>query len=397
MENKRRELAPGVMLNTLTDPQRKDACLSVCLLSQLERDTAAMSALIPYILCRGTTMRMNAQALSQALGHAAVSPLVRCVGEIQCVGLRALLPEAGELESVAAAMCEMLLSPTTKGGLFLPAGVDAEKERAAERLEARKANFAAYALLRCAEEACCYENYSVGAFGKAEDYEDIYYRKLTMHFRALLQQSPMEIVYIGPESEKAVARLLRGCLAGLPRGEMNFDIGTDVRMNSVEEEPRRVEETVEGAGAAAAVCWRLGEIMEDPDPAVLCVLAKLMGAELDLHKGLLTLARACGEAEIETTLAELRGSMERIAAGDFTDEEFLRARSAAQTALFSLSLEELEEFTLGQELSGYLLSSAELSETCSFVEREAVTEAAAQTECDLCYSLIGEEPDETEA
>ena len=55
MEVTRTELLPGVFLTHLRTDKFKTACLSVNLLTQLNRETAAMNALIPAVLRRGTT------------------------------------------------------------------------------------------------------------------------------------------------------------------------------------------------------------------------------------------------------------------------------------------------------------------------------------------------------
>ena len=96
MEITRTELMPGVWLNHLRSDKFKTACMSLTLLTQLKRDSASMNALIPYVLRRGTTRYGDMEALSARLEElygAAVEPVVRRIGEIQCVGFYASLPE----------------------------------------------------------------------------------------------------------------------------------------------------------------------------------------------------------------------------------------------------------------------------------------------------------------
>ncbi len=47
MENIRREILPGVWLTALRSDKFKTGCLSISLLTQLDRETAAQNALIP--------------------------------------------------------------------------------------------------------------------------------------------------------------------------------------------------------------------------------------------------------------------------------------------------------------------------------------------------------------
>ena len=64
MELTRTEIMPGVWLNHLRSDKFKTACLSLTLLTQLKRETAAMNALIPYVLRRGTTRLPGMEAIS---------------------------------------------------------------------------------------------------------------------------------------------------------------------------------------------------------------------------------------------------------------------------------------------------------------------------------------------
>ena len=139
MDISQKEILPGVSLTCLRSDKFKTACLSISLLSQLERETASMNALIPFVLRRGTTVYPDMESISRRLDElygTAIEPVVRRVGEIQCVGLYASIPE-GEflpggqdvLHDAAALMGQLLLDPVTRGGLFLPDYVDSERDK----------------------------------------------------------------------------------------------------------------------------------------------------------------------------------------------------------------------------------------------------------------------------
>ena len=96
MEIKRSELMPGVWLSYLHSDKFKTACLSLTMLTQLSRDTAAMNALIPCVLRRGTTRYRDMEALANRFDElygSAIEPVVRRIGEIQCIGFYASIPE----------------------------------------------------------------------------------------------------------------------------------------------------------------------------------------------------------------------------------------------------------------------------------------------------------------
>lgn len=437
MQLTRTEILPGVWLSHLRSDKFKTACLSLSLLTQLNRENVAMNALIPYVLRRGTRRYPAMDALSARLDElygTAIEPVVRRIGEIQCVGFYASLPE-GEflpegqdvLREGAELLGEMLLSPVTRGGLLLPQYVDSEKEKMLETIRSRINEKRGYALFRCLEEMCCYEDFAVGRLGGESECESIHYKKLTRRYHDLLQTSPVELFYCGRAEEKRVAAILRDALSTLPRGEIDYDLGTDVRMNAVEEEPRRVEETLDVTQGKLVIGWRLGACMEEPDIAALYVfnavfgggstsklfmnvreklqLCYYAGSLVDTHKGLLLVSSGVEFADEAAAEKEIFAQLEAMRRGEITDEELAAARSGVASDLRALldSQGELEGFYLAQALDGPDCSPLELAELCETVSREDVAAIARSVECDMIYFLTGngeeagEEDDDAEA
>ena len=147
MDVQREELFPGVFLTTLQTDKFKSDCLSVNLLTQLDRETVSKNALLPRVLARGSTFHPDMDAISAAcdeLYGAAVFPLVRKYGEILSLGFYAgfiadrFTPDGSRLlEPVARLVGELLLSPATKGGLLRKDYVESEKEKLIDDIRSR--------------------------------------------------------------------------------------------------------------------------------------------------------------------------------------------------------------------------------------------------------------------
>ncbi|MFR0794980.1 MAG: hypothetical protein ACLSHG_00120 [Oscillospiraceae bacterium] len=153
-------------------------------------------------------------------------------------------------------MADLLLHPNTRGGLLRPDIVDSEREKLLERIRAGMNNKRAYAIERLYAHMCCCEDYAVPRLGEEADAERIHYRKLTMRYHDVLSTSPVEIFYCGSLEGGRVARILTDVLSTMPRGEIDEDIGTDIRMNALEAEPRYVTETLPVAQGQLAVGYR---------------------------------------------------------------------------------------------------------------------------------------------
>lgn len=426
----RSEIMPGVGLTYLHSDKFKTACMSVNLLCQLERETASINALVPYVLRRGSSLYPDMEALSTRMNElygTAIEPVVRRIGEIQCIGLYSSFPE-GEflpektelLPEVLKLVGEILLHPATRGGLFLPDYVESEKEKMIDAIRSRLNDKRSYATIRCMEEMCCFEDFAVGRFGTEEDVENINYKKLSRRYKELLQQCPIEIIYCGRAEEKAVRRAVKDALVTLPRGEINYDIGTDVRMNAVEDEPRFVKEEMDVTQGKLVMGFRLGEIMEEPDPAALYVFNSVFGGSstsklfmnvrerlqlcyyassgLNIPKGLMLVSSGIEADKLDETRNEIFAQLDEMRKGNITDSELSAAKAGVASDLRSTmdSQGALEGFFLSQTLMGLEYGPMELAELVADVRAEDVAAVANSVECDLIYFMCGEADTEDE-
>ena len=423
MDISREEILPGVELTCLRSDKFKTACLSLSLLTQLKRETASMNALIPLVLRRGTTQYPDMEALSRKLDElygTAIEPVVRRIGEIQCIGFYASIPETDFLPGRQDVLCDtaelmgqLLLSPVTRGGLLLPDYVESEREKMAELIRSRVNDKRGYAMLRCMEEMCCYEDYAVSRFGSEADCESIHYQKLTRHYRSILQTSPVERFYCGRADSRRVARVFRDALSMLPRGEIDYDIGTDVRMNAVEAQPRYVEEEMNVSQGKLVIGFRLGDVMEEPDIAAIYVfnsvfgsgstsklfvnvreklqLCYYAGSSVDIHKGIMLVSSGIEFDKFDAAKAEILSQLDEMKNGNITDDELTAAKSGIASALRSGmdSQGELEGFFLSQTLAGLDYGPMELAQLVEEVTKDSVVSVAKSVECDLVYFLKG--------
>lgn len=411
-EYKRFELLDGVYLTAVHTDACARSCLSMTLLTQLSQETAAMNAVLPDVLMRGSSRLPDTDAVMAALASmdGEIVPVVRKLGELQAVGLRALFAHEA-FEPMAQELTAMLLSPNTRGGLLRPDWV----KDAAAALPARQAVPASdaerYAAVRLTQEMCCFEDYAVPVLGDEEGAKAIHYQKLTRRYHDLLAASPLEIFYCGTEPPRKAAQTLAELLVTMPRGEPDEELGTDVRMNSVDASPRIVEEAVEGLHEnRLAVGWRLGDQMEEPDVAALRLLAACLEQALrsklderthvclDLHKGLLTLhtplhgsrETACGviEAQLELLRAGAPDESVRAAALEALSAQLLQTQRDAAA---------LEHYWLERATLGLLYSPEELDGLLHEVSPADVTDAARALECDMIYVCTAEPVDESDS
>ena len=430
MDYRRDEIMPGVFLSALKTEKFKTAALCAALLSQLERADAYMDALIPAVLRRGTVSCPDMASLMRRLEElygAAAAPVVLRVGEVSVTGFYSTFPEGrflpegkSELAEAAGLLGELLTAPNTRGGLLRSEYVDSEKMKLAERIRAAKNDREAYAAQRLIELMCCYEDLAASVLSDPEEAEGIRYTRLTRRYRELLAKSPVEVFYCGAEDFSAVRDAVLPALAGLPRAELDFDIGTDVRMNAVEAEPRRFFETMDLRQGKLAMGWRLGECMEEPDGAALRVFNAVFGGTpmsrlftrlreerslcyyassgIDEVKGLLFVQSGIDKENYAAAVEGVCAELAAIGRGEISGEELDAARRYCSQALRLVPDDpvELMAYYMKMNITGADISPEELAALCEEVTAEEVAAIARGAQLDAVYFLSGEDEEAEE-
>ena len=233
------ELFPGITLSCFRDSRFKQGCLSIQLLRWMEEAEAAMNALLPAVLLRGTRNYPDLRRITLRLDDlygAAVSPLVRRVGDYQTTGFyvsmmddRFALPGETVLADTLRFAGELLLdSPTSEGG-FLPEFVESEKKNHISAIETELNDKRIYAMNRLLDRMCAGDSYGVPRMGTTGQVKAITPQRLYNHFQTILAESPIALFYVGSETPERVADCLRPVFAGLKRSYTPLPPQTDFR------------------------------------------------------------------------------------------------------------------------------------------------------------------------
>lgn len=423
MQRTRTEILPGVWLTALHTDKFKTGCLSVTLLTQLTRERAAMNAVLPFVLRRGSTRLPDLETVAgelDSLYGATITPVVRKLGEIQCVGFYSTFADdraagAPILPRLAEDVSGMLLAPNTHGGLLRQGYVRSEKDKLLDKIRGCINDKRSYATQRLTELMCCYEDYCVPRLGDEDMAESIHYQKLTRHYHELLAASPVEVFYCGSLPAAEVAQTLADALAAMPRGEIDYDIGTDIRMNAVEETPRYFTEEDEVSQGVLAVGFRLGECMDDPDPAKFAVFNAVYGAGVssklflnvreklslcyyafsstDVLKGIMAVLSGIEFDKYGEALGEILTQLDAVRAGDISEAELAAARRTVANDLRAGadSPNYLADFYLRETVQGTDASPDDIAALAETVTAEDVAAVARGVELDAVYFLRGEE------
>ena len=225
------ELFPGIVLRCFPDQRFKQGCLSIQLVRPMDREEAAVNALIPAVLLRGTENAPDLRAITLRLDDlygAAVGTLVRRVGDYQATGLycsfiedRFALEGDRVLEPMIGFLEELLFQPLLEDGVFRRDFVESEKRNLILTLQSQLNDKRIYANNRLIRSMCTWDSFGIPRLGEQEQVERITAEGAYRHYRRILEESPIELFYVGAARPEQMAGLLKpvfGKLRRTPRG-----------------------------------------------------------------------------------------------------------------------------------------------------------------------------------
>ena len=211
-------LLPGITLRACRDTRFKQGCLSFQLIRMMRAEEAALNALLPSVLLRGTKSCPDLRSITEHLDElygASVSPLVRRIGDYQTTGLycgfmdeRFALPGDQVLRPMMGFLEELLLDSPLDDGAFLPSFVESEKKNLIATIESELNDKRAYSMSRLLRILCREDTFGIPRLGDAEEVAKVTAQGLYHHYREILRSSPIEIFYVGSAEPEQVAALL---------------------------------------------------------------------------------------------------------------------------------------------------------------------------------------------
>ena len=412
-------LAPGVTLRCCQDSRFKQGCLSFQLVRPMDAETASMNALIPSVLLRGTRRCPDLRAITQQLDElygAAVSPLVRRIGDYQITGLycgfmddRFALPGDQVLRPMLTFLEELLLdSPLVDGG-FDPAFVESEKKNLISTIESELNDKRAYAMGRLLRIMCANDTFGLPRLGEPEQVAAIDPQGLYRHYQSILETSPIEIFYVGSAAPELVGSLLMPLLEKLPRnvltlapqtgfppcegsnvvqtmdvsqGKLCMGFTTPITNRDKDFAAMQVKNVIFGSGMTSKLFVNVREKMS---------LCYSIGSGYYGTKGIITVAAGIDFDKEQLVREEVLHQLQLCREGDISDAELNAAREAVINSLRTThdSPGSIEGFYATAALSGLALKYDDYMTAVQQVTREDVVEAAKLVQLHTTYFLKG--------
>ena len=411
----RKELMEGVSLTYLPARKFKTGLLSAHFLTPLDRGSAAVRALLPAVLRRGTVGSPDMGAISARLDRlygAELDYTVRKKGECQCVGfVGSFIDDAyalgGEklLEPVAELMGEMILAPVTRSGRFLPDYVESERDNLADAIRSIRNDKRDWADLRLLQELCTGEAYGVSRLGDEKSVEKTSPQKLYAEYRRLVASAPMELFYCGSAELSRVEDALLNALSALPRqGVAPVPVTERHRPRQETRVVREGMDVTQGKLGMGFSCTSddesallLGNLLfggSSNSKLFLNVREKLSlcyyaSSLYHRQKGLITVSSGVEFADFQPAYEEILSQLQALRQGQLEPWELAAAKGVLRSAYAAMedSQGRLENFWLGQAIEGRSDSPEDLSREMEETSAERIFRAMETVKLDTVYYL----------
>ena len=414
------ELFPGITLRCCRDPRFKQSCLSVQFLRPMCREDAALNAMLPAVLLRGSRLHPDLRSITHYLDTlygSAVAAQVRRVGDYQTTGLyaafmddRFALPGDRVMEPMIDFIRELLLDPLLVDGAFSPEFVDSEKKNLISAIESARNDKQVYATSQMLKLMCRKDSFGLPRLGEIPQVRQVTPESLRDHWKKILKVSPINLFYVGSAEPETVAALLKPVFAGMER---QVEILPPQTAYQVSEKQDQVE-TLNVTQGKLCMGFTTGITNRDPRFAAMQVLNTILGGGMSCKlfnqvreklslcysissgyystKGILTVAAGIDFDKEEQTKKEILRQLEACRRGEITAMEMEAAKQPLYSSLRASqdSPGAIESYYSTAALSGLTMEPETYRQAVEAVTLQQVVEAANTIDLHTTYFLKGE-------
>lgn len=410
---------PGITLRCFPDRRFKQGAMSLQFIRPMCREEAALNALLPAVLLRGSRVHPDIRSITGRLDDlygASVGSIVRRVGDYQTTGLscgfiedRFALEGDAVLEPMLDFLKELLLDPVLENGVFRADFVEGEKKNLIATIESERNDKRVYANSQMMRLMCRADSFGIPRLGEKEDVAAITPEALYTHYRKVLAQSRVEVFYVGAGDPEMVARGVRSVFEDTERNYVNLSEQTPFHWVK----PETQTEEMEVAQGKLAMGYVTPITLRDPGFVPMQLFNLIFGAGMTSKlfmqvreklslcydigsgyhgaKGIVTVSAGIDSHQKDRVCQEIQNQLEACQEGKITEEELEAAKQAMYSSIRGIhdSPGAIEGFYATAALSGMPLTPEEYRKAVEHTTVEQVAAAAHTVKLHTVYFLKG--------
>ncbi|WP_338556046.1 pitrilysin family protein [Paenibacillus sp. KS-LC4] len=407
-----------IRLHVLPTKRFKTFAISLFAGRVLAEDTVTETALIPFVLRRGTAATPETKAFRERLDDlygAGFGFDVYKRGDSQIVQFRLdvindqfVSSDTPLLAASLGLLGEVLTEPLLENGAFSRKYVDAEKVTLTKRLESIVNDKIRYAAERCVEEMCANEPYRLHPLGKLAAIEGITPESLHKQYKTWLGEAALDLYVVGDTTLEEVTAYVRdafkladGAAASYPAADVTHQV----------REVHTVVERMDVTQGKLNLGLRTGVAYGDDDYAAALMYNGVLGgyphsklflnvrekeslayyaaSRLDGHKGICTVQSGIEIENYEKAVKIIREQLESMRQGVLSELEMSQTKAMIANHLRELqdSAYEMIAYDFNAVLSGKERSAEKLLEQVQAVTAADIVRVAQNVQLDTIYYL----------
>jgi predicted Zn-dependent peptidase len=409
-----------VRLHVLPTEQFKTFAIVVNIETPLSEITVTPTALLPFVLRRGTERFPETASFRQKLDElfgAGFQADVMKRGERQIVQLAIdianpnfISGSANLLEEGLQFIAETLLRPALEQKAFVEKYVQSEKEIMVKRIERLVDDKIRYASERCTQVMFEDDPYGLYLYGKIKDVQSLTAQSLYEYYNEWLQTSPIDIYVVGQTSVEEVSPLIQKHFT-LPVNGQRRPIHPIRKDDKPVSEIKTVVEKMDINQGKLNMGLRTHTTYADEDYPALLVYNGILGgfphsklfvnvrekaslayyavSRLDAHRGVQTIQSGIQVENYEKAVEIIKEQLSSIKNGQISDTELHQT-----IAVLSNQLREIKDmpferinFNYHSVLSGKERPLDELIDAICRVTKDDIVQIAEKVELDTIYFL----------
>jgi len=409
----------NITIHVLPTNRFKTYAITLFAGTPLEEQTVTSTALIPYVLRRGTarfpeTIQLREQ-LDNMYGAGFGFNIVKR-GNTQFIQLRMdvindrfVNSEHSLLNGALQYLGDVLTNPLIEQGGFREAYVDAEKGTLKKQLDSIINDKIHYAAERCIQEMCEHEPYRLNASGKLEDLPHIDANSLFQRYSDWLSEAQFDLYVVGDTTLEEVTKLV----------EQNFQMPASAK--PIQYKPaeashsvssvKTVVDRMEVSQGKLNLGLRMNVGYADPDYVCALVYNGILGtyphsklfvnvrekeslayycsSRYDAHKGIVTIQSGIEFENYEKALGIIEKQLNDMKAGHISDVELEQTKAMLTNAMREIldNANDIAGFDFNKQYANVDRSVESVIEQISKVSKDDVQRIANQVALDTIYFL----------
>lgn len=412
-----KELADGVVFNSISDNRFKTMKLLVNIFLPLSEETVSANALLCYVLVRCCKKYPDMFTMSRKLGSlygAEVNGSVSKMGDMQCMkidisGLSDKYAINGEKisEQLSKLLCEVLFNPKVENGKFDENDITQEKRQILDMIDSDFNDKRVYASQRLTEIMCADEVYGIKWCGTKEQIENVTAEQLYDAWQNMLKTAHFEITFVGECNPDIPSEIIKNSFKEIKRTPV--DLSTDVVYSVFEE--KNVEEDMDVAQSKLEIGFRTACAEPEPEATATRLMSVILGGTASSKlfnnvrekkslcyycmsryyrlKGIMVVESGVENANIESAKSAILAEIEDMKKGNISDFEINSAKLTVVNSTLGVAdtVTGLANWYSSQVMDASVDTPEEAAKKISAVTKEEIVNAAKKLQLDTIYVL----------